>query len=100
MTASRLAHINGLAALLVCLVPAAARADIIFNVSMNTAPLIGHPAGPFSIDFQLNNGSGPLADNTATISNFNFGGGAPAGTPTLIGGASGNLSSSVRLTDG
>lgn len=61
---------------------------------------MGHPAGPFSISFQLTDGSGlGDANNTATISNFLFDGGSAAGSPFLIGGASGDLSSTVSLTD-
>jgi hypothetical protein len=77
------------------------RADLMFDVKLNTSGLKDHPAGPFSIDFQLNDGSGNFAGvNTATISNFTFGsGGGPTGAPNLFGGAMGNLSSSVTLTD-
>jgi hypothetical protein len=77
------------------------RADLLFHVSLNTAPLVGHPAAPFYVEFQLNDGSGTNdANNTATISNFAFGGGAPMGSPTLSGGASGSLQSgTVTLTD-
>ena len=40
MSLLRLVTLSGLTALYVGLAPSAARADIIFNVSMNTAPLI------------------------------------------------------------
>jgi hypothetical protein len=67
---------------------------------MNTAPLAGHTAGPFSLEFQLNDGSGTNdGNNTASLSNFLFNGGAAVGSPTLNGGASGNLTSGVTLTD-
>jgi hypothetical protein len=71
-----------------------------FNVIVNTAPLVGNANGPFSLDFQLNDGSG-LGDgnNTVTLSNFRFGGGSAAGAPTHIGGATGNLASGISLTD-
>jgi hypothetical protein len=76
------------------------QADLIYNVSMNTTPLIGHPAGPFSLEFQLNDGNGTGdANNTATLSNFLFSGGAALGSPTLIGGVTGNLASGVTMTD-
>jgi hypothetical protein len=53
--------------------------------------------GPFSLDFQLNNGS-PVNNNTAVISNFSFGGGgAPFGQSTAIGGASGDLQGTISL---
>jgi hypothetical protein len=76
----------------------AARADFHYNVQMNTSSLIGHVAGPFSLDFQLIDGDG-VANNTVTLTNFVFGGGSPSGAPTLSGGASGDLSSAVALTD-
>jgi hypothetical protein len=78
----------------------AAAAPITLHVDVNTAPLIGSGAGPFSIDFQLTDGSGTLAvPNTATVSNFVFAGSSAAGSPSLIGGATGILSSTVSLTD-
>ena len=77
-------------------------AAFLFNVSLDTSPLIGHPAAPFSLDFQLNDGSATGdRNNTAFLSNFQFGNGGMAGpgSPTLIGGAAGNLSSTVTLQD-
>jgi hypothetical protein len=75
-------------------------AAVMYNISMNTAPLIGHAAGPFSLEFQLNDGRGiGDANNTATLTNFLFNGGAAVGSSTLTGGATGNLSSGVSLTD-
>jgi hypothetical protein len=79
-------------------------ADTMFNVSINTTPLMGNTSGPFSIDFQLIDGSstGILGDanNSASITNFAFGGGgAPFGTANLTGAAGGDLSSVVSLTD-
>jgi hypothetical protein len=77
------------------------RANLMFNVSLGTSGLIGHPAGPFYIDFQLNDGSGTGdANNIVTINNFMFDGGNAVGSPLPpIGGASGSLSSSVSITD-
>jgi hypothetical protein len=87
------------AAVIASALPAAAT-SIAFHVSVNTAPLVGNPAGPFYLDFALTDGSGTLAvPNTVTILDFNFTSGGPVGAPTLSGGASGNLSSSVSLTD-
>ena len=78
----------------------AAASSITFHVQVSTAPLVGSPLAPFYLDFALNDGSGTLAGvNSVSIFNFNFGGGSPLGAPTLFGGASGNLSSSVSLTD-
>ena len=76
------------------------RGNLIFDVSVDTSALIGNPAGPFSIEFQLNDGSGTNdGNNTVLVSNFNFGGGMPVGAATLIGGAIGDLSSTVKITD-
>jgi hypothetical protein len=76
------------------------RADAIYDVALSTSPLIGEAAGPFSLAFQLNDGSGTGdANNTAILSNFQFGGGSASGLPTLFGGATGDLSSGITLTD-
>lgn len=84
-----------------------AQADTVFTVTLNTAPLVGSPgssAGPFSLAFQLTDGSGlGDANNTATISDFQFGsvgsaGACPAAC-TVFGGASGDIGSTVVLTD-
>jgi hypothetical protein len=79
------------------------RANVLsFNVSLDTSGLIGHSAGPFYIDFQLNDGSGDFAVgvNIATIGSFMFGlNGRPSGTPNLFGGAKGDLSNTVTLMD-
>jgi PEP-CTERM motif len=80
----------------------ATASNISFTVVVNTAPLVGNVAGPFALNFQLNDGSGLLGggvNNAATISNFNFGGGSAVGAPTLAGGAGGSLASAVTLND-
>jgi hypothetical protein len=82
--------------------PSSSIADTVeYQFTLNTAPLVSSAAGPFSLDFQLNDGSGTNdGNNTATLSNFSFGaGGAPVGAASLIGGASGNLSSTVQIKD-
>jgi hypothetical protein len=72
----------------------------VYHVDVNTAALMGDAAGPFSLDFQLNDGSGTGdGNNTATISNFTFGGGGATGSASLLGGATGDLTSGVTLTD-
>src|SRR4030088_2636836 len=77
------------------------QAGLIYNVSMNTSPLIGEAAGPFSLGFQFNDGSGAGdANNTAILTNFLFGvGGSASGLPTVFGGATGDLSSGITLID-
>src|SRR5579859_8130563 len=75
-------------------------ASTMFAVTLDTSPLIGHPAGPFSLNFQFTDGQGTGdANNTVTLSSFAFGGGSAAGGPSLTGGASGSLGSGVVLTD-
>jgi len=72
-----------------------------YTVTLDTRSLASEPAppAPFSLEFQLNDGDGTV-NNTITLSNFNFGtGGSATGSPTTTGGASGNLSSTVTLTD-
>jgi hypothetical protein len=82
------------------LIPSVGRASLILGVSLDTSPLVGNPAGPFALAFTLIGGSGVGdANNTVTISNFSFGGGGPSGTPDVVGGASGDLSLTVTLTD-
>lgn len=78
-------------------------ADATYTVTLNTAPLAASPAGPFSLAFQIADGSGlPDGNNIVEISNFKFGtgGGAPFGSPIRIGRSFGDLSSKVTLTDG
>jgi len=65
-----------------------------WHVDVVTTPLIGNPSGPFSIDFQFNNGS-VLGNNSAIISNFSYSGGGPVGSPTLLGGVTGDVGSTV-----
>jgi len=78
----------------------AAKSQLLFNVSLNTSSLVGNPNGPFSLDFQLTDGSGTNdGNNTAIINNFQFGGGSPTGSPTLSGGGSGGLATAVTLSD-
>lgn len=85
---------------LIAFIPLAGHAAAIYSVSLATSPLIGHPAGPFSLEFQLNDGSGSGdANNTATLSDFDFHGGNVPGSPIRAGGASGNLLAGVSLTD-
>jgi hypothetical protein len=69
-----------------------------FHVDVNTSSLVGNPNGPFSLDFQLNDGGGTVT-NMVSLSNFIFTSGAPVGAATRIGGATGDLSSGVTLTD-
>src|SRR5262245_26936807 len=83
---------------LIAALPAAA--DVIFDVTLDTRPLIGNAAQPFFVNFQLNDGTGEGdANNSVAISNFAFGGGEPVGPAILFGGAVGNLAGIVRISD-
>ena len=83
----------------VCLVASSVlHATLLYSVSLDTSPLIGHSAAPFYLEFQLNDGGGNV-NNTAMLGNFDFGGGSASGSPVLSGGASGSLTSVVVITD-
>jgi hypothetical protein len=73
---------------------------VIYTVNVNTAPLVGHPAGPFSILLAVTDGSG-LGDgnNAINVTNVDFGGGNGLGNVALFGGASGSLESGLAITD-
>jgi hypothetical protein len=78
----------------------ASAGTVSYSVDLNTVPLIGDSAAPFSVAFQLADGSG-LGDgnNTMTLSDFNFGGGTGVGMPIVLGGVTGSLGSSISITD-
>lgn len=76
------------------LLASTSQAQLMFHVDVLTSQLIGNPNAPFSLDFQFNNGS-ILGNNTATVSNFTYSGGSSTGSPTLLGGVAGGISSSV-----
>lgn len=89
------------AALCFAISPCIAQADT-FGVSVDTSSLIGNSAGPYELGFLLIDASGTGdGNNTVAISNFAFGGGSPGPVDPsgTIGGASGNLTSTVTLTD-
>jgi hypothetical protein len=104
-TRSRYTTCGAVVTLLV-LTAGSAHADLVVDVTLNTAPLTTAPAtsaGPFSLAFQLVQGS-QANNNTATISNFLFGAGGSPGSgcpavlaPCTFGGASGDISSRVSL---
>jgi hypothetical protein len=73
-----------------------------FTISLDTSSLAAMSGQTFTIDFQFIDGSifGGDANNSATIDQFDFGGGGPIpGTESLSGGASGSLTSTVRIVD-
>jgi len=67
------------------------------TVKLDTSFLSG---GNYYLDFQLTDGSGTGdGSNTAVVSAFDFGGGSAFGAVTSYGTVTGDLSSSVSLTD-
>jgi hypothetical protein len=77
-----------------------ATADAVYQVTFNTSSLVGHPAGPFYVYATFTDGSGVGdANNTVTLSNFNFDGGNSLGSPFDFGGASGSLETDITITD-
>ncbi len=96
MRLSRLMPCAGLLGFILILAGPAARADLTWTVSLDTSQLAANYTAPFALDFELVGSNG----NTVTLTNFSFGGGsAGPGSAFLTGGASGNLGSSVSLTD-
>src|SRR5689334_4019272 len=79
----------------------AAADQITYNINMDTTPLVGHPAAPFYLAFELADGEGVGdANNLAILSDFQFGSGVgPSGTALLFGSAFGDLASEVVMTD-
>ena len=76
-------------------------AGSVYQVVLNTTPLMVSPSAPFSLQFELIDGSG-LGDrnNIATLSNFQFAGGAAvAGSTSTTGTVIGDLGSAVTLLD-
>ncbi len=69
-----------------------------FTVSLDTSALALAVLGDFTLDFQLIDGDG-VANTTVVLRDFTFGGGSSAGSPTLVGGASGSLAAGLTLQD-
>jgi hypothetical protein len=90
--------------LVLVLAPAVARADLVFQVTVNNPQALNSQTfgagGPYALDFTLTSGGNT---NTATINNFNLGGGsADSSMIYTTGGASGDINSptaSVMVTD-
>lgn len=94
MSIQRLLPVVALAVAVVLLSAPAARSDT-FEVTLNTTPL----SGTQTLAFGLTDGDG-VANNTVSLSSFHFGGGAAVGSPSYSGsGISGNLGSTVAMTD-
>jgi hypothetical protein len=85
-----------------CMLTPAARAtplpNLTYSVTLNLSSLNLASGGPFSLDFQLNTGSGNVT-NSVTLSNFVFTGGTATGTPVTFGSESGTLATDLILTN-
>ncbi len=69
-----------------------------YHVSLDASPLTTSDAGPFTLEFQLTSGIALDGNRTqAMLENFTFGGGSSTGSPTLFGGASGDLTTGITL---
>jgi hypothetical protein len=75
----------------------AARAGIIYTVTVNTSALQG-TAG--NLDFQFNPGNSSAEAATATVQNFQKSGGVLAGTSATTGDATGVLAGTLTLDNG
>jgi hypothetical protein len=73
----------------------------LYHVTVDPSQLQSHPAGLFSLEFSLIDGTGLGEGNsTVVVTNFNFGtNGAYNGDPSANSGVSGDLSSAVTLVD-
>lgn len=94
MRTNRILQVIAVTVWLATIMAAVASADS-FDVTLNTSSL----SGTQILAFGYTDGDG-VADNAATASAFNFGGGSAQGSPTYLGaGASGSLSSTVTVND-
>jgi len=93
-------RIHCAAALLTALVASApALAATVYDISLNTSPLT-NPTDGYSLFFQFTDGSGLNdANNTVTLSGFAFSGGNALAGAQAFGGASGDLTGTIILTD-
>jgi hypothetical protein len=88
------------ALLFLTLAVSAVRASVIKSVTLDTSALGSLPGGPFSLAFELADGSGTGdGNNDVVLSDFQFGSGNPVGSPLIFGSAFGDVSSTVTLTD-
>lgn len=75
-------------------------ANTVFEVTLETAPLVGHPDAPFSLLLLLTDGEGTgNGNNILILDNITLGGGSALGDAVLFGGVSGSLSSGIALVD-
>src|SRR5258708_23365141 len=96
--ARRWRRVRVMAAFAILALSAAAKAaatPITYLVGVNTSGITGLMG---KLDFQFNPGSGTLSASV-DISSFSSTGGSLTGSPTLNGGASGNLTSTVHIAN-
>jgi hypothetical protein len=73
--------------------------DVIDQVTLDTATLIGNASGPFTLDFQFIEGNGiGDSNNTITLSNFSFGGGSITTSASSTTGGVSVMSSPFSIT--
>ena len=70
----------------------------LYHVDVNTSTLGASASAPFSVDFQFNDGV-ILGNNSATVSNFSYGGGSASGSPILSSGVAGGLGTSITFNN-
>jgi hypothetical protein len=99
MKRSRFSPLAWLPGLILILLPTVGHAGVVLMVSLETSPLVGSAAGPFALDFTLIQGNGDAGNTTVVVSDFHFDAAQPPSTPSLTGGAAGDLASGVTLTD-
>jgi hypothetical protein len=87
------------ASVILLLMAAPALGGEVLTVNLDTSLLLIAP-GEYSLYFQLTDGSGANdGNNTATLGDFVFGGGVAISPAQVFGGASGDLTGLVTLTD-
>jgi hypothetical protein len=70
------------------------------QVRIDTAGLINHAAGPFTLAFVLTDGSGIANGNSrVVVSNVTFGSGRALGSPESFGSSIGDLDTSITMTN-
>ena len=70
------------------------------NITIDTTSLQGNASGPFELAFVLLDASiSGDGNNTAVLSNFNFGGGSAGAVTNSGGGVTGDLLSGITFTD-
>lgn len=73
-----------------------AKADIIYQVSVNTSSISGTPG---NIDLQFNPGGGSTQPASVRISSFSSVGGVITGAPSTVGDVSGTLPGTVTINN-